>query len=179
MIKTIISLLVVGAVAYGGYYYWQTRDLAAPEVATPAPSEQVVADAKEETAKPKTFEDYLKTGSYKCTVTQDVGVAQTQGIVFIDNGKIRGDFDSTVQSVKVNTSLIAKEGYVYTWTSLAPIGFKTALVKGVAATSSASTSGTYGIDTKKIGSYDCVSWIVDLSKFVLPTSVTFKDSIAK
>lgn len=176
MIKTIITLLVVGGIAYGGYYYFQSKQTMTSAVTPSAQEEQAQVSKKEEMTTVKTFEDYLKTGSYSCTVTQDIGVAQTQGTVFIDNGKMRGDFNSTVQGMNVNTSLVVKEGYTYTWTSLAPIGFKTPLVKGASASSTASTSGTYGIDTKKIGSYNCVPWTADASKFTLPTSVTFKDT---
>jgi hypothetical protein len=124
------------------------------------------------------FSEFAKHGgSYKCTVTQylDAGMTQsTQGTVYLDGGKIRGEYATKVQGMNIDTSVIVRDGFAYTWTSMMPNGYKIA-VNQTAGDTGAAASGAYSWNDKMIGDYNCVTWAVDQSKFTLPSGVTFQE----
>ena len=127
------------------------------------------------------FEDFVKNGkgSYVCNVEQKVSDFESKGIVYIQNGetmqtrKISGEFKTIAEGMNVTTNFIMKDGFSYTWSSMLPTtGFKVKVQEQTGDTST-QTSGTYGFDTKQIGSYDCKNWTVDENKFIIPTSIKF------
>lgn len=127
-------------------------------------------------AKKMSFDAFLKQGgSYECTVVQNVSGVTSTGVVYVDGANVRGDFNSKVSGMSVDTTFLVKDGYSYTWSSaLAGKGFKVKIENPGGAGGTA-TSGSYSFDASRIGEYDCKSWTVDASKFALPTAVTFMD----
>lgn len=114
-------------------------------------------------------------GSYRCSVSQESDVASTAGTVLVDGGRVRGDFTSTVVAaggLSVETHIIIRDDYTYTWTPIAPTGFRARVAQGGSA-GDASLSGQYA-DFSQAYSYECDPWSVDESAFELPP-LTFID----
>lgn len=144
----------------------------------PAENSKQVVQNQENTS----FEDFIKNGrgAYVCNVEQKVSNFESKGVVYIQNGedmasrKINGEFKTTAQGMNVTTNFIMRDGFSYTWSSMLPnTGFKVKIEEPKTGDTSTQTSGTYGFDTKQIGSYDCKDWSIDESKFAIPTSVKF------
>ncbi len=115
-------------------------------------------------------------GSYECTVNQYVGDTVSQGTTFISGGLIRGEFNTQAQGINISTSLIVRDGYTYSWTSMAPkMGFKAKVVASGESNPNQGTSGTISWNADQIGDYDCKDWTVDMTKFDLPAGVDFKE----
>lgn len=126
------------------------------------------------------FADFLERGegSYECQVSQyiDGSMAQSvDGTVFIHDGMIRGEYAVEVAGIALSTSLIVKDGFVHTWTSMAPLGVKVPVDRTVASESDAPMAGSYGWNADLIGSYECVDWTPDLARFELPTNINFQE----
>ncbi len=167
-------ILAVLVVIGGGVYMYTSKD------ATPVVEDAGnLAGGTQPAGKKIPFSELLKQGgSYQCTVDQYVGDMTSKGTVFIDKDRIRGEFSTTVQGMNVDTSMIVRDNFTYTWSSLmAGKGFKAKVVEVVGgdAAVNTGTSGTYSFNASQIGDYDCKEWSVDESKFVLPTNVTFTE----
>ncbi len=175
VISVIVLLLVIVA---GGYMYVSRNNT------TISPEKEAYKSDKEKintevvpSGKKMAFASFVKQGgSYQCTVHQYVNDTDTVGDVYLDNGKIRGEFKTTYNGMNIDTSFIVRDGYTYTWTSAMPtMGFKAPVVDSE-TTGSADTSGTYSWNNDQIGDYDCKAWAADQSKFAIPTSVKFTEA---
>lgn len=150
------------------------------------------SEVKEETAssteetkvpagKKMSFDAFMKQGgSYVCTVNQDVGGMTSKGTVYINGTSgqnIRGEFTTSVQGMNIGTSLIVRDGFTYTWSSMMPTtGYKVAVSKSdVGANVNQGASGSYSWNAEQIGDYDCKPWTVDATKFDLPKTVKFTE----
>ena len=189
---TIFGKMVLGGlllVIAGGVFYGVTS-----YVSNDAPQEEakvVVATTTQEVAQVATttasttpekpagkkiaFSEFMKQGgAYKCTVTQTVATMTTNGTVYLDSGKVKADFAVSVAGQSINTSMIVRDGYSYTWTSNSPTkGFKTKIAGSTAGGGSTSPKGTYTWDGSQIGEYSCESWTAEASMFEVPSTVTF------
>jgi hypothetical protein len=176
------ALLLVVA---GGVYYGVSSSVkndVAPLVATVDTQTQDVMVAtttasttpETPTGKKIAFSEFLKKGgSYKCTVTQTVANMTSNGTVYIDNTNVKGSFSTSISGQTIDTNMIAKDGYTYTWTSMSKgVGYKAKIASG-AGDSTASTSATYTWNGSQIGEYNCEPWTADKAMFALPSSVTF------
>lgn len=176
MNKKILSLIVIIAII-GGLAFLKSRNTNTDN------NKADVADLQNDQEN-KSFEEFMKSenGSYVCNVEQNVSDFESKGIVYIKNGadmssrKIHGEFTTNTQGMNVTTNFIMTDGFSYTWSSILPnMGFKVKIQEQKAGDSSTQMSGTYGFDTKQIGSYDCKSWEVDESKFTVPSSIKFTE----
>lgn len=121
------------------------------------------------------FSEFIKKGgSYKCVVTQTVATMTTNGVVYLDNGKVKAEFAVSVAGQSLSTSMIIRDGYSYTWTSNSPTkGFKTKIATGGQGDSSTGPKGTITWDGSQIGDYSCEEWTAEASMFEIPKTVTF------
>ncbi len=175
MNKTVLSILgVVVIIAAVAIFITKGK----PQSASQNTNQPGQTQNTNTSGKKMAFSDFAKQGgSYKCTVTQyiDQGMTQsTEGTVYLDGGKIRGEYSTKVQGMSIDTSVIVRDGFAYTWTSMSPTGYKIA-VKDQAGDTNASANGSYSWNDKMIGDYNCESWSADQSKFAVPTSVTFQE----
>lgn len=179
-----LLLVIAGGVFYGVTSYVSNdtpQEEAKVVVATTTEEVVVVATTTASTTKDVpagkkiAFSEFMKQGgAYKCTVTQTVATMTTNGTVYLDSGKVKADFAVSVAGQSINTSMIVRDGYSYTWTSNTPTkGFKTKIAASTTGGSSASPKGTYTWDGSQIGDYSCESWITDASMFEVPSTVTF------
>lgn len=115
-------------------------------------------------------------GTYQCTVKQYVNETESTGTVFLHKDHVRAEFATAVQGMNINTTMIVRDGYTYTWTSTMPNkGFKSKAVQVVGGDAVVGTAGTYSFNSTQIGDYDCQDWTLDESKFTLPSTVTFTE----
>ncbi len=178
-----LLFVIAGSVFYGVTSY-VSNDAPKEEVkvvvATTTEEMVVVATTTASTTPEKpsgkkiAFSEFMKQdGAYKCTVTQTVATMTTNGTVYLDSGKVKADFAVSVAGQSINTSMIVRDGYSYTWTSNTPTkGFKTKIATSE-GDGSASPKGTYTWDGSQIGDYSCESWTADASMFEVPKTVTF------
>ncbi len=167
--KIIVSVVIVAAVAIGGYYLLHEA---------PMVTEQGNATTTSVTSGKKVpFAEFVKQGgSYKCDVNQSVGGIDTKGVTYINQGMIRGEYSTKTQGMTVGTTLIVRDGYTYAWSSLAPtMGFKSKVVAEAKGDVSAPTKGTYSFQAEQIGDYSCEPWPADTSMFAIPSGVTFRE----
>ncbi|MBP6856361.1 MAG: hypothetical protein KBC42_01510 [Candidatus Pacebacteria bacterium] len=185
MIKAILTLVLFGAVGFGAYTTFFKKDSSyqASEVLNYQNSESASeVKGTEETISPTepftmkgTFSDLSKKGgSYECTVSHNVSVAQSKGTVYVSGSKIRGEFASTVPQVNmtVNSTMISDGSHIYTWTDMAKTGFKAKIVESAKPTSADSVGNEYMQNLE----YSCNPWPADESKFAVPTEITFIDT---
>ena len=175
--KIIASVLIIGGVSAAVYFIRPSDTLSQEEV--------TVAEETSSTTpvngKKMAFSQFMKsdTGSYMCEVNQYVGDAQTKGTVYLDNGKVRGEFTASVAGQNSSVTMIIRDGYTYTWSSLAATaGSKVKLpteAEITTAQNATGTQGTYQASFDTIGDYSCVAQTVEESKFALPATVTFAE----
>lgn len=167
--KTILGVLAVVVVLGAGWMFFSSSS---PQ-GSDAPGENNASE-------PESFTGTLaelasRGGTFRCTVSQESEVASTEGVVFVDGSRVRGDFTSTVAAaggLSVETHLVVKDGFTYTWTPIAPNGFKARATEGSTA-GGAALSGNYA-DVNQAYAYECAPWTVDESAFELP-ALTFID----
>jgi hypothetical protein len=112
-------------------------------------------------------------GNYRCTFSHQSDTDDSSGTIYISGSSIRGDFVSLIQRINVESHMIQSGGYIYTWSSTMPTGFK---LKVATTTEAGGTAipGQYS-DVDQTYSYDCESWSPDNSKFSIPSTITFKE----
>ncbi len=149
MSKTLISVLVVGVIVVGGYFSINKDKGGADtqkEVSTTGT--ETTDTTKPETAgKKMAFSEFIKNGgSYKCTVNQNVNNTTTVGTTYIDGSMIRGEYNTKVSGMSIDSTMIVRDGYTYSWSSALPsMAFKAKVVASTGDTS-APVSGTYSFN---------------------------------
>lgn len=175
--KVIVGIVVGLAIIVAGYAFYQSRGADSAQIGQNNQNGTQLAEGEESPAgKKMAFMSFVKQGgSYKCEVHQTVSGVDTVGTTYINGGMIRGEYNTKVQGMSIDTTFIVRDGYTYTWNSmLAGQGFKSKVVENVGGDASAGASGSYGFDENAIGDYNCEAWTADSSKFVVPASISFK-----
>lgn len=175
--KIIVSVLIAGAIV-GGIFFLKSDKVSESEIANQQQNQEDSQNQNTETnSKKMAFADFVKQGgSYECTIKQYVAGTETSGTAFIGEGMIRGEYSTQTQGLTVNTSVIVRDGFAYTWTSMAPtMGFKAKVVEDTTTNAATSISGSYSFNAEQIGDYDCKAWAFDAGKFTLPAGVTFRE----
>ena len=165
--------IVLGlAVVVGGGYYLYTN--------MPAPQAQEEEMQQEETetqtnAGTGTFADLMaRGGSWQCSVSVEQGEGvSSNGMAYISGSEIRGDFESSVSGQVYGSHMLQTGGYIYTWSDMAPQGFRMPVMAAGEADTSASAQG---FDASAGVTYDCQPWAADTSRFAVPEGVTFADA---
>ncbi len=177
-------ILVVGGGAFYGVVSYVSNDaLTEKEIVAIATTTPVVVVAtttasttpEKPLEKKMAFAELMKQGgSYKCTVTQNVSTMSSDGIVYIHDDFIKATFSTNVGGQTIGTSMIARDGYTYSWTTTSKgVGYKAKISEKTGAPTNASTSATYAWNGDQIGEYDCQPWVADDTMFDLPKSITF------
>jgi hypothetical protein len=169
--KAVVALFII-IIGGGGYYFYQSNT-PRPEI----PDNAIpVTTTKPETKKIPFSALVEQMGTYKCTVNQYVQNIESKGTVYMDKGMIRSEFNTSVNGMNIGTTMIVKDGYTYSWSSMMPtMGYKARIVAPETSTTSASasTSGTYSWNAEQIGDYNCESWTADATLFTIPSTIKF------
>lgn len=159
LIKVIVGILIAAGIGGGAWFV-------ATHPAAPAASNDK-ATATEE-ASSGTFADLMaRVGSWKCDARADYEGGASEGTVYMDGGKVRGDFVASISGRSINTSFVSEGGYIYTWSDVLPQGMK------VKVDAAAGTAGGQGIDPSTPVKYSCEVWIAEQDKFTLPSDIEF------
>lgn len=180
MTKIISWLAILGVVVLGGYLITQPKE--ADDKLVQESSEVTEDNTTKEEApvegKKMAFSQFIKQGgAYKCTVNQTLSGIDTTGVTYINDAMIRGEFNTRIQNMNIDSTFIVRDGYTYSWSSVMPTaGFKVKM-SGTTTTpdTTTGTTGSYSWNAEQIGDYDCQPWTVDQAKFTVPTNVTFKE----
>jgi outer membrane lipoprotein-sorting protein len=168
--NTIVYILIA-LVVIGGIAYMMTKgDNGDARIETEVTSndiENMVADSRTQTASMKELVD--KGEPVKCTFTQVTSNADSNGTVYIADGKVRGDFETTSAGQNFNSYMISDGSDIYVWSSLTTQGFK----MPVSNTPSAGAESQNGVSYDQKLNYDCDPWNKDVSVFVLPANISF------
>lgn len=180
--KALVSIIVLG-LAGGGYFMYQNKSSVDSMENATKPVQGIAVGEPNPSApqgKKMAFSQLMaQNGTYKCTVNQYVGDIESKGTVYMSGGLLRAEFATTVQGRAIDTTMITRDGYTYTWTSMAPtMGFKAKVVAPTTegntnVNANTKTSGSYSWNAEQIGDYNCEAWTVDQSKFTVPSSITF------
>ena len=170
----VIGIAVV-ALVVGGTYYASKKS---PE----AEQEETKADTRVDSATQAdvSVEAEAQSGTLRellsmkqditCTFNSDVG-GDTSGVVYISDGKMRGDFVSQSSvNAQVESHMILQDSMAYVWSGSQ--GAKMDISK-LQADTSGQAGGSVDLDAKV--DYTCEDWKKDETKFTLPGTVTFID----
>ena len=170
MNKQIITYIITGVVVLGGiiwvFYTGPQKEVEGLPGRQDAQGEigQVSGSMKDLVALNRPLE---------CTFNLDTQYASSKGTVFVADGNVRGNFTISITAMN-NSSLeafmIADQTTSYVWSSLSTQGFKVPLNKNTQATT---TQTNNGISYNQTLSYNCKSWVKDVSVFIPPTNITF------
>jgi hypothetical protein len=114
--------------------------------------------------------DIIKVNqSLQCDLRNSDASSSITGSVVIAEGKARGDFDITSEQLEAPfaSHFILDGDTVYTWTSLANIGYKTG------AGDNEPQGGIVNVGDK--APYNCRAWNADLTRFQLPSGISFQE----
>ncbi len=116
-------------------------------------------------------------GSYQCDYEQVSGSSRSTNVVYISNGKLRGEF-RTRSSTATTASLMVYDGVnLYVWTEGQSTG-KVSQPKTIKDLPSVIpediTSGKILGSSANNVSWNCHAWSKDATKLVKPSYVTFK-----
>lgn len=174
---TIISICII--LVFGMLLFFITKDNSSQK----SNNSEIDVSYEEFSGKKMAFSEFLEQNkeSYQCVVYQYIDEDMTQtteGLVFLSNGKVRGNFTTNVSGMNIVSSIIIKDNNTYTWSDIAPFGVKTKIKEFNTQenhTGTTNLNGTYIWNEKQIGDYDCQDWVVDESVFEVPSSVTFQE----
>ena len=105
-----------------------------------------------------------------CTFKTTENNSDTAGTVYVMSGKMRGDFNSTVNGKIELSHMIVDGDTSYVWSESAAQGFKMSL-----ADMNKQQNNQNSVDVNKEVDYSCKGWSPDSGKFALPSNITFSD----
>lgn len=111
--------------------------------------------------------------SLSCAVESTGSTDKRTGLLYVANGKVRGDFSSSAVDTKSTVSLINDGTFLYVWEAGDKTGLKLIAASSVSGTAVAARGA---IDPSAQISYACNPWTVDANVFKIPEEVTFTDS---
>jgi len=114
----------------------------------------------------------------ECTFSGTNKGAASSGTVFITStGEMRGDFTLTTSAGIKTSSMILTGGQSYVWSGTQGAKMSASFMgsAGAGANAGAQAQSQQPVDLDSQVDYNCQSWTMDQSKFVLPTGVNFVD----
>lgn len=166
MNKRVLTIVVVVLILLAsGWYFMSSRK-------SPSPSTQSPTDTLQESAA-TSLKDLIGKGTAQmCTFSKN----DSDGTVYVSGGKVREDFEVTIENQTVKSHVIIMDNAFYNWTDGQKTGIKMAFdpkATPPAVKSSDTAAGGGSFDADANLNYKCSAWIVDSTKFTLPTDVTF------
>lgn len=114
------------------------------------------------------------TGDRKCSITQMMGTVTSNGTVYTHDGLVRAEFTTSIANNTIKSTMLARDGYMYTWTDNAPTkGSKTKMPTLDANGKVTAQTGVKTWDGSQVKDYTCSDWKPDTKLFEVPETVTF------
>lgn len=109
---------------------------------------------------------------YECSFSKSDGSSQVSGLLRMEGGRLRGDFDLNIATSSFASHFIIASGTAYSWTSLGPIGYKNPVAKSTSKnTSPIDQAQIIGLKDKE--NYSCSPWEPVISVFDIPSGISF------
>jgi len=171
MKTNIIVYIITAVVIVGGVYLIanvkpQDQNQIKQDTQAPAQNDGQVVSAS--------MKELVSLGkSLQCTFESNTEFAKTSGVVYVADGKVRGNFRVTVSSLgdqSFDAYMIADTSNTYVWSTLTKNGFKAPIQKEVQT-----QPGQEGVDYNQVLTYTCTPWQIDQTLFVPPTDVVFQE----
>jgi hypothetical protein len=172
--KIIIVLVILVLIGTGGYLVMKKP----PQLNNQAPTAQNEPETATNATIQGTLKSLLTAGkSQKCTYsdkpeTTSAETTSVEGTVYVANGKMRGDFSSTSEQIKVNGHMIADGEYSYVWSDLDNQGIKM-LIDQQESSNAPTDTNTQTPDINQSYTFNCQGWTQDNTMFVPPSNITF------
>lgn len=131
-------------------------------------------------ANPNTFKGIFdQSGNHQCVYDQVNPSNRSNSIIYIADGKMRGEFRTMTAETTSANIMIYTGGYLYSWKEGATVGTKSS-IKSIAELpqvipSDLTSGAVFGTSIDNV-SWDCHYWLKDIKTFVVPTNVTFSAS---
>lgn len=178
--STIIGIVIVVAAAALGIWYFSYSNAgtgAQNETATTTAATDNTGTQTVPAAGSSTFRSiFTQDGNTQCDYTQTSTGMQGTSVIYIADGKMRGEFRTTTNGIVKATLMIYSGGYLYSWKEGATVGTKSS-IKTLAdlpevIPSDLTSGAVLGTGSNNVG-WNCHSWAKDVKLFALPTYVTF------
>lgn len=170
--KILFAALILIIILFGGYYIIRSSH-------TTKPGQTKTTMAQNKVSKtPITLQGTLKNlldsnKSEKCTYSANAGSSLLNGIVYVSDGKMKGDFTSGInKAATVSGHIIIDSPNAYIWTDISKNGLKFSLAS-LTASNSAGVLNTQAPNLNQQVSYSCQNWKADNSVFTLPANISF------
>lgn len=113
------------------------------------------------------------SGSQHCTYSDPT--TNSSGEVYVADGRVRGDFTTSIEDKTISAHTISDTSAVYVWTDDSNTGFKTDLtsLEDMSEGQLPSADTSNAVDINKQLNFSCRAWSTDNSKFSLPEGINF------
>ncbi|MBI5456529.1 hypothetical protein HY969_02210 [Candidatus Kaiserbacteria bacterium] len=172
--NAIIGLVVAVAVVGAAVWYYSNNSSGSMMQGDNAQQVQQNGNTNTNTGSGTLASLFAMNGSYKCTVSSQVENSETDGVVYVSNGSVRGDFTSTVSAAggeAVAAHMIKTGNDVYVWSDMMPQGIKMSASTMMSGSGSSANSAAF--DPNVSVNYDCQPVAANANLFVAPANVQF------
>ena len=106
----------------------------------------------------------VRGGAWRCTFSDISETVTLRGTVYVHGEQIRGDFKSDTEGITIDSHMIADGAFIYTWSPIAPTGYKVPYAPEV-ENGSAMFRQSYD--------FRCAPWTVTEPLFAIPLDTEF------
>lgn len=158
--KVVITGVVVVLLLIAGFLVMKGRS---NPVVTPTTTQ-------EQNTSPTSLKDLISKGiAQSCTYSNE----SSTGTIYVSGGKVRGDFDTTIEGKVTKSHMIVDGSNSYIWSDGSKDGIKMTFDASATPAANATSSPVGGFDSAANMNYKCGVWSADPSVFTLPAGVTF------
>ena len=178
--NTIIGGIVIVILVAIGIWYFSPSSVIDSTVSTNATLDATKATPTKPSATPSTFKSiFAQSGNHQCTYEQVSPTSRSNSLVFVADGKMRGEFRTNSADATITNIMVYNGGYLFSWKEGAVVGKKSS-IKSIAELPEAipsdlSSGAVYGTSADNV-SWDCHDWLKDAKVFVLPINIAFSAS---
>jgi hypothetical protein len=173
LILGVVLLAVVG----GGVWYWKTQSDPASLVQEAMTGEK----GKDDSIVASSLKDLLGLGkNVTCTVKSTDPENPGESTVYVSGKKMSGEFTTVTEGKTYSMAMISDGEYTYMWNTADKKGTKMKTIDPEEINASPlpktenDTTNT-PVDLEEKVDMSCVPWVVDGSKFTVPSDVVFTD----
>lgn len=125
---------------------------------------------------PETLAALMAAGApVKCTIVPSADNSHMSGTFYVAGKQVRGDYSVATGGQTMMGHMIAQTQTTYTWFDGQPMGFKMANTLEPGNTGNVPVAESQGFDPNQKLGYQCEGWVMDASKFAVPTNIKFSE----
>ncbi|HYM65324.1 MAG TPA: hypothetical protein VES68_02475 [Candidatus Sulfotelmatobacter sp.] len=167
-VLAVVAALILLLLGAGAFFLSQKK------TPTPSNNQEMAKPTTTTNSAQQTLKDLLSSKNpVKCTYSTDVSGAKISGVVYVANGKVRGDFTTTSGKTEITGHMATDAKYMYSWTEGSKQGYKFSLDSMTNPKPTTTTNQNKAPDLNQKFNYSCSPWTLDSKMLELPTDVTF------